>query len=274
MFSNSIYKFYVYAYIRSRNSDTAASGTPYYIGKGCGDRAYTDHGRIKVPKNKNYIVIMESNLSEIGAFALERRYIKMHGRVDNNTGILRNLTDGGEGVSGYTHTETTKIQISNTIKNLVEIGVHNWVGNNNPVHIKVADGTHNFLGGNITRINNQRRIQDGTHNFLGNNNPSHNRIINGTHNFLDIEFRKRLTEVNREKQNIKVKNGTHHLLGGYIQRGLVEKGTHNLIGGVTCRNKNGEVVQIPMEQYHSQFGDKNNWEFISINSSEGKRRKQ
>ena len=33
-------KFYVYAYIRSVESDHGAIGTPYYIGKGTGYRAW------------------------------------------------------------------------------------------------------------------------------------------------------------------------------------------------------------------------------------------
>lgn len=96
-------QFYVYAYIRNKDSKIAKAGTPYYIGKGRGDRAWNHKSKdvIAQPHDFRDIVILENGLSELGVFALERRLIRWWGRIDNGTGILRNLTDGGEGTSGY-----------------------------------------------------------------------------------------------------------------------------------------------------------------------------
>lgn len=114
--------YYVYAYLRK-------DGTPYYIGKGKNNRAYAEH-YVGIPP-KSRIVFLETKLTELGALALERRYIRWYGRKDNDTGILRNQTDGGDGVSGKIWSETAKQSVAQA---KTEWHKHNDVsGENNPM---------------------------------------------------------------------------------------------------------------------------------------------
>lgn len=110
---NPPFGFYVYAYLRK-------DGSPYYVGKGKGHRAWIKMKRepISAPNNDKRIVIVESNLTELGALAIERRMIRWYGRKDLNTGILRNKTDGGDGASGCIRSEETRKRMSDAKKGL------------------------------------------------------------------------------------------------------------------------------------------------------------
>ena len=102
--------FYTYAYLREDR-------TPYYIGKGKGERAYKkSKNDIRPPKDKSRILLLKQNLSEEEAFQHEKYMIDVFGRKDLGTGILHNRTDGGDGASGVLQTEETKLKRSNALK--------------------------------------------------------------------------------------------------------------------------------------------------------------
>ena len=109
-------RFYTYAYLREDK-------TPYYIGKGTGDRIYSTNRRNNPPKDKSRIIFLKQNLTEEEAFRHEIYMIAVFGRKDLRTGILHNLTDGGDGASGYVFSEETKRKQSEAHK-----GNTTWLG--------------------------------------------------------------------------------------------------------------------------------------------------
>jgi hypothetical protein len=105
--------FYVYAYLRE-------DSTPYYIGKGKGKRAWA-HQRdeaVHAPIDHSRIKIIAHRLEEHESFLLEILLIKQLGRKDKGTGILRNLSDGGQGPSGLTRSTETRQRMARSKKGI------------------------------------------------------------------------------------------------------------------------------------------------------------
>ena len=78
-----------------------------------------------------------------------------------------NLTDGGDGSTGFKHTSETRELLREIALKRVDEGTHHFQVDNPATAVhreKLNDGTHNFL----VNHPNERRLNDGTHNFLVN----------------------------------------------------------------------------------------------------------
>ena len=104
--------YYCYVYKRE-------DGTPYYIGKGKGSRAFiTSRKIVSPPRDRTNIFFACEGVSETEAFEMEVALISLLGRKDLGTGILRNQTDGGDGISGYAHTEEARRKMCEKKRNI------------------------------------------------------------------------------------------------------------------------------------------------------------
>ena len=103
--------YYNYLWLRE-------DSTPYYAGKGTGNRAYIPHNRranvvLYPPPFKDRIVIYPAE-SEAYAFEVEKFLIWFYGRKDLGTGCLRNMSSGGEKPPRPTPEAIEKMRISKT----------------------------------------------------------------------------------------------------------------------------------------------------------------
>lgn len=112
-------KFYIYKHTRP---DT---GTIFYIGKGnTSKNSHEERYKTKAGRNKLWRAIVAKNngifIPEIICYCetesevneRECYYISMYGRIDNKTGILSNLTNGGDGSVGVKVSEETRKKLS------------------------------------------------------------------------------------------------------------------------------------------------------------------
>lgn len=103
---------YVYKHIRTDTNEV------FYIGIGTrNDRIYSKYGRNRywhrIVKKYGFITeIIENDLSWEDACEREKYWIKYYGRRGLNEGTLVNMTDGGEGLNNFTHTEESKEKMS------------------------------------------------------------------------------------------------------------------------------------------------------------------
>lgn len=123
-------RFYIYYLRRPDQEDPfePGRGCPFYVGKGnncrAGSHRIEARELLHKPGRKSYKItiihylwkqgldfeedIFIDSHSEEDAFAIEIAAIEQYGRKDNGTGILANLTDGGEGGSGCIRSDETK----------------------------------------------------------------------------------------------------------------------------------------------------------------------
>jgi len=100
--------FYVYQHVKADN------GEVFYVGKGMGRRAYDSYHRSKywkniVAKHGFNVEFVKVGISEPESLKLEISTIEEYRRRGLK---IINMTDGGDGTSGYTHTEEHKRMMS------------------------------------------------------------------------------------------------------------------------------------------------------------------
>lgn len=114
-------QFYAYLWLRE-------DGTPYYAGKGVGDRAFVVRGhKVNPPQDRTRIILFYVPC-EAEAFELEMTLIAWYGRKDLGTGCLRNFTNGGEGATGHRISEMARRRMGRAQR-----------GNQNSVRYKTSE---------------------------------------------------------------------------------------------------------------------------------------
>jgi hypothetical protein len=124
-------EYFVYCFMDPRKpgkylyDDIELHYEPIYIGKGKGNRPKRHLTLYKKNKNRFYskikkiisegfkpiILLLKENLTEKESFIYEKNYIEKIGRIENG-GVLTNLSDGGEGQSGFKFSNESREKMS------------------------------------------------------------------------------------------------------------------------------------------------------------------
>ena len=124
-------QYFVYCFLDTRKPGSYIFGDikfeyePIYIGKGKGIRPRRHLTLYKSNNNRFYsklssiinngvepiYINIKDTLSEVEAFEYEKYFIKLIGRIENG-GTLTNLSDGGEGQSGFKFSDESKRKMS------------------------------------------------------------------------------------------------------------------------------------------------------------------
>jgi hypothetical protein len=151
--------FYVYEHIRL---DTNAV---FYVGKGKGRRCFearrrNQHWKRVVAKAGGFdVCIVVDKIDEELAFLAEQELIA---KLKSQGASLTNITDGGEGTSGYRHTDEARIKFSKTMTRTMETYKHivreRQLGENNSAKkLGVGDKISKALTGR--KLSPERRIK-------------------------------------------------------------------------------------------------------------------
>jgi len=195
--------FYVYIYLDIRKPGRYSYDSisflyePFYVGKGHGNR-YSDfkshnnfcYNKIKKIQLTNEVVsiLVRSNLSEKDSLDMEKQLIKEVGRQNLKTGPLTNFTDGGEGVSGYKHSQESIQKMSKS-----HIGQSAWNKGKKSSKESILKMINSKTGKKLNLSEGRKEIL--RNNFLGDKNPAKRCEVRNKHKKenLSLDTRKKMS---------------------------------------------------------------------------------
>lgn len=179
---------YLYRHIRLDKNE------PFYIGIGKDDdsnfkRAYY---KSKQKRNKIWIDIINKtsykveilfeNLFWEEACEKEKEFISLYGRLNINTGILANMTDGGEGTFGLKWSEESKLKNNIRLKKIKKYWQDKTFTENHKQNIS------NALKGRVHSVDTRTKISNSLkgekHQFYGKSTPISKKVINTSTNII------------------------------------------------------------------------------------------